>query len=95
MTGEATQPDGVHQQLVMVWTGSRRTRKCVGCGEPITFVRVVASGRWMPFNSDPVSVLTSVDAKTRRAVDHLDASDIHFRVCPRAAAFRRRRRRAA
>lgn len=78
-------------RTVMVWTGSRRTRKCVGCGEPITFARVVATGKWMPFNSDPAAVRRSVDRKSGRAVDHLDASDVHFVVCPRARAFKRRR----
>jgi hypothetical protein len=82
------------RQLVRVWTGSRRSRKCVGCGAPITFVRVVATGRWMPFSSDPLPVSTMLDQKTGRAVDSLDAAEIHFRACPRADALRRRRRRA-
>lgn len=83
---------GGPEQLVMVWTASRRSRKCCGCGEPITFVRLVATGRWTPFNSDPVAVRTRVDRRTGWAVDYLDAAEVHFLACPRADALRRRRR---
>jgi hypothetical protein len=78
------------QQLVLVWGTSRRSAKCRSCGAPLVFAQVVASGKWLPFDADPVAIRTSQDPATRRLVEHLDAADVHFRSCPNADAFRRR-----
>lgn len=90
VTADVREPDAIPRQTILVWTGSRRTRKCRWCGEPITFCRVVASGKWMPFESDPVAVRRTLDSKKNRAVDHLSVADVHFVACPHAASKRRK-----
>ena len=77
------------RQLVLVWSRSRRSAKCRACDAPLTFVKVVSSGKWMPFDADPVALLTSLDPGTHNLIEHLDAADVHFRSCPNAKEFRR------
>jgi hypothetical protein len=44
-------------------------------------VQTVGSGRWMPFDADPVAIKTSRDPQTGALVEHLDAADVHFPHC--------------
>lgn len=82
--------DAPARQLVLVWSRSRRPAKCRSCGAPLTFVQVAASGKWIPFDADPVALRTSLDPSTHNLIEHLDAADVHFRSCPQATSFRRR-----
>lgn len=82
--------DAAEARLVLVWSRSRRAAKCRACDAPLTFAQVVSSGRWMPFEADPVALKTSQDPATRNLIEHLDPSDVHFRSCPQAGSFRRR-----
>lgn len=78
-------------QIVTVWARPRRQAECRGCGAPISFRQVVASGKWLPFDGDPVGLRMRQDAETGRVIEDLDAADVHFRSCPRSKDFRRPR----
>lgn len=58
---------------------------------PSSFRQVVASGKWLPFDGDPVGVRMRQDEETGRVIEDLDAADVHFRSCPRSKDFRRPR----
>ncbi len=87
---EVAMADTKPMQIVTVWARPRRQATCRGCGAPISFRQVVASGKWLPFDGDPVALRTRQDVETGRLVEDLDASDVHFRSCPNSADFRRR-----
>lgn len=78
-------------QLIRVWSRGKFTTACRSCGAPMTMAQVVASGKWMPFDADPVALKTSQDTTTGRLVEHLDPADVHFRSCPKASEHRRPR----
>ena len=78
------------QQLLLVVASSRFSATCKSCGAPMTMVQLVGSGKWMPFDADPVAIPTSIDPQTSKVIEHLDAADVHFRSCPGAASHRRR-----
>lgn len=77
------------QPLVPVWSRSRFAATCKACGAPMTMAQLVASGKWMPFDADPVALKTSQDPATHNLIEHLDEADVHFRSCPQAGRFRR------
>jgi len=79
------------QRLLFVWSRSRRSARRRSCDAPLTFAQLVSSGKWMPFDADPVALKTSQDPATRNLIEHLDAADVHFRTCPQAEEFRRGR----
>lgn len=89
---EPPSPEPTRQapQLVLVWSRSRRSAKCRSCDAPLTFAQVAASGKWLPFDADPVALKTSLDPSTNNLIEHLDAADVHFRTCPQASSFRRK-----
>jgi E3 ubiquitin-protein ligase DOA10 len=92
-TAATRETDGAYRQTIMVWSGTRRTRKCDVCHEPITFIRKCSTDRWMPFESDSVALRLTLgrDNKGReRVVAHMNVADVHFVSCPRSAAKRRR-----
>jgi hypothetical protein len=78
------------QQLLLVLAQSRFSAACKSCGQPMTMAQLVGSGKWMPFDADPVAIRTSLDPQTNKLIEHLDAADVHFRTCPNAATHRRR-----
>ncbi len=86
---DATRPE-TRQQLLLVVASSRFSARCKSCDQPMTMAQLVGSGKWMPFDADPVAIRTSIDPQTSKVIDHLDAADVHFRSCPGAASHRRR-----
>jgi hypothetical protein len=88
---DVEQADGGAQDraLVMAFHSSRSTScTCRACGEPITFYRLVASGKWMPFDGDPAVIKTSLDAETQKLIAHLDPADAHRETCARMSSRR-------
>lgn len=86
------EPEPDHEQprqVLLVWSRSRFSAECRSCHQPMTMAQLVSSGKWMPFDADPVALRTSHDPQTHKMVDHLDAADVHFRTCPHASQHRR------
>lgn len=75
-------------QTVRVWASTRGLGKCKACGAPMTWFKVVNTGKAMPFDADPTPVTTTT-VDSGRVMLELRAEDTHFRTCPAAMSFRR------
>ena len=76
--------------LVLAYYASRFLATCRSCGQDMTMVRLVGSGKWMPFDEDPVALKTSLCPETQKLIEHLGPADVHFRSCPGASVHRKR-----
>jgi hypothetical protein len=77
-------------KTIFVYSDTRGTAKCRGCGASITWAQVVKSGKRMCFDGDPVALRTRHD-DSRRLIEELDLDTNHWATCPDAKTFKRAR----
>lgn len=78
-------------KTITVWNDTRGKAHCRGCGAPIEWAKVVASGKKMCFNNAIVPLRTETDPHSRRVIVVADLATNHWATCPDRDRFRRKR----
>lgn len=77
------------QPTIELYATPRSTSTCRGCNQPIVW-RLTVLGRRIPFDRDP-DVIDTREEKGQ-VIETVDPKATHFRTCPKAKDFQRRRR---
>jgi hypothetical protein len=78
------------EHAIRVVEGGRRAL-CRGCGAKIVWVRTIPNLRPIPFDRDPQVVEDTGCRNAGARVVWVSTDDTHWRTCPKAAKFHRRR----
>ena len=78
-------------KTIQIFADSRGRGVCRGCGAPIEWAVVVASGKKMPFDVPIVEVSGHRDPDTGRDVHVVSLEGNHWASCPQRAQFTRKR----
>jgi len=78
---------------IAIYADTRGRGRCraQACGVVLTWAEVVATGKRMCFDGDPVALRTRHEPETHRLIEELDLADNHWQRCPGAPSFRRPR----
>lgn len=82
--------DKAAEQLIAVYSRGRGYGKCRSCGARISWYETVG-GKRMPFDGTPVPRRTEQHPDTHQLIEHMSADDVHWRTCPDADSWRRKR----
>lgn len=79
------------EQLVSVYNDTRGYGACRSCSAGLVWYQTT-NGKAMPFNRSPEPVpRKSEHDEGRRLIVFLSADDVHWRTCPYADTFRKKR----
>lgn len=76
------------QKTTDVYGDTRGGGVCRGCGAPLVWAEIVASGKRMPFNPPCVALTTRHD-DGHRLIEAVDLADNHWATCPQRNQFKR------
>ena len=72
-----------------VWSKTGFSTECRSCHAKMTMYQLI-SGKWHPFDGDPVFLRTGVDANSGEPTAEIDPKDSHFATCPNSKSWSRK-----
>lgn len=77
-------------KLLEIYADTRGQAVCRGCGAPIEWAEIVASGKKMCFDGRIVALKTRHDEGTQRRIEAVDFATNHWATCSDAKRFKRK-----